>query len=428
MTDPFVVPDSFWTEVTSLWKQAPRVWRRPFATPFGAEDDVFRALCALSARLDTGDTSIQPRVFVEDKQAGFSIERHAARPDDGDLGGFERRLLAGLGGRELGMVIGDAAILDDVLWRRAVRFLRGLHAALARSGGGIPAGGSHAEIFFGNYQRSFFGVHKDRLETFTFVVRGRKRFLTWPYEALLALPGVPADAPLHAFAFDDLDLAALRDQAVVLEGGPGDVLFWPASWWHVAESVEEGFVTTLTLACAPSTMLAAGSPLRLAQEGFDEAGKDGYYTEDPALPEVSGPDGARAAIAAVESALDGVLADETFQRARRDATLAWLSASGFKRGPDRLPLPELVPTDRLVADAQIVYADVEEDGFTCAVNGILLQSMPNFLPLVEHLNGGGTFTVAELVERFGGGDGQPAPEELVEALAHLTSARALRLV
>ncbi|MDP2306323.1 MAG: cupin-like domain-containing protein [Pseudomonadota bacterium] len=424
MTDPFVVPPSFWAEVsTSLWKQAPRVWRRPFDPAYGAEHEVFRALCALTARLDTGDASIQPRVFLDDKQAGFSLDRHSARPDDVDLAGFERRLLAGLGGRELGMVIGDAAILDDVLWRRAVHFLRGLHAAV-----GTPAGGSHAEIFFGNYQRSFFGAHKDRLETFTFVVRGRKRFLTWPYEALLGLPGVPPDAPLHAFAFDDLDLAPLRDQAVVLEGGPGDVLFWPASWWHVAESVEEGFVTTLTLACAPSTMLAAGSPLRLAQEGFDEAGKDGYYTEDPELPDARGPEGTRAAIDAVEAALARVLEDETFQRGRREATLAWLSASGFKRGPDRLPLPELVPTDRLVADAQILYADITEDAFTCAVNGILLQSTPKFVELVEHINGGGMFTVAELVERFAGGDDQPAADELVEALAHLTSARALRLL
>ncbi|MES2638397.1 MAG: cupin-like domain-containing protein [Myxococcota bacterium] len=426
MTDPFVVPESFWQEVaTSLWKQAPRVWRRPFATPYGTEDDVFRALCALTARLDTGDTSIQPRVFVDDKQAGFSLDRHAARPDDVDLDGFERRLRAGLGGREFGMVIGDAAILDGTLWRHAVQFLRGLHAAV-----GTPAGGSHAEVFFGNYQRSFFGVHKDRLETFTFITRGRKRFLTWPYEALLGLPDAPQDVPLHAFSFNEVDLAPLREQAVVLEGGPGDVLFWPASWWHVAESVEEGFVTTLTLACAPSTMLAAGSPLRLAQEGFDESGKEGYYVEDPALPLVRGPEATKQAIADVESALTRVLEDPTFQRARRDATLAWLSAEGFKRGPDRLPLPELVGTDRLVTDAQIVYGDLDEDGFTCAANGILLQSLPSFLPLVEHLNAhpNAVRTVAELVAHFAGAEGQPSAEELTEGLAHLTAARALRRI
>lgn len=424
MPDAFVIPDWFWHEVaTERWRTAPQVWRQPFAVPYCTEDDVFRALRGLTERLDKGDAGIQPRVFVEDKQVGFSLDRHAVRPDDGDLAGFERRLLAGLAGREMGMVVGDAAVLDDTLWRRALAFLRGLHAAV-----GTPAGGAHAEVFFGNYQRSFFGVHKDRLETFTFVVRGRKRFLLWPYEALLDLPDVPPDAPLHAFSFDDVDLAPLRDQAVVLEGGPGDVMFWPASWWHVAESADDGFVTTVTLATAPSTMLAAGSPLRLAQAGFDEAGRDGYYTEDPVLPVVRNATGARAAVAAVEAALVRTLEDPMFQAARRNATLAWLSTEGFKLGPERLPLPELAPTDRVHVDAPILYDEVGDDGFTCATNGILLQSLPAFLPLVDHLNDGGTFTVGELVEQFSGGDGRPAPEELVEALAHLTAARALRVV
>ncbi|MFN7144933.1 MAG: cupin-like domain-containing protein, partial [Myxococcota bacterium] len=327
----FHVPASFFEEVAaSLWRKAPRVWRAPFVTPYGTEDDVFRALCALTERLDGGDASIVPRVYVADRPAGFSLDRHAARPEDVNLPGFERRLLDGLRGREIGMVIGDAAVLDDVLWRRAQHFLRGLHRAV-----GTPPGGAHAEVFFGNYQRSFFGVHKDRLETFTFVVRGRKRFLAWRWEDLLDVADISPDAPLHAFGFEDLDVAALRDRAVVLEGGPGDVLFWPASYWHVAEQVPEaegggGFVTTLTLAVAPSTMLAAGSPLRLAEEGFDEAGKDGYYTEDPSLAPVRGPADAEAAVNAVESALARVLVDPVFVRARRDATLAWLSTNGLK--------------------------------------------------------------------------------------------------
>ncbi len=421
MPDPFVVPDSFWEEVaTSLWRNAPRVWRQPFDVPYATEEDAFRALCGLTARLDAGETDIQPRVYVGDKPAAFSYDRHAARPDDGGFAGYEARLFAGLRGRELGMVIADSVALDDVLWRRALAFLRGLHAAV-----GTPPGGSHAEIFLGNYQRSFFGVHKDRLETFTFVVRGRKRFLAWPYEVLLEAGAVPPDAPLHAFSFDEFDIDAWRDRAVVLEGGPGDVMFWPASWWHVPEAADEGFVTTLTLACAPSTMLQAGAPLRIAQAGFEEAGRDAYYTEDPTFPVVRGPADARAGVAAVESALERVLADPVFAKARRAAALQWLSAMGFKRGPERLPLPELTPEDRLEAIAPILYDEVDEDGFACAASGILLQSLPAFLPLIERVNGGGIFTVGELVAELAGGDGQPTAEDLVEALCHLTAARAL---
>lgn len=419
----FSVPPAFWSQVAGLWRTAPRVWRRPLPVPYGEEADVFRALCALTERLDAGDTAIQPRVFVDDRQVGFSLDRHAARPEDGDLAGFERRLLTSARGTEVGMVIGDAAVLDERLWRHAQTFLRGLYAAL-----GTPPGGAHAEIFFGNYQRSFFGVHKDRLETFTFVVRGRKRFLAWPYEALRHLPDVPEEGELHGFNFGEVDIDALRDRAVVLEGEPGDVMFWPAGWWHVAESADEGFAWTLTLACAPSTMLAAGSPLRLAQEGFDEAGKDGYYVEDPSLPLVTGPVGCREAVEAVEAALARTLADPVFVRARKAATLQWLSTMGFKRGPERRPIPELAPEDVLEAEAPILYDEIDEDGFPCATNGILLTTLPAFLPLVDRINEGGTFVVGALVETFAGGEGQPSAEELVEALAHLVGARALRVL
>ncbi|MFN7145218.1 MAG: hypothetical protein ACK4YP_15700, partial [Myxococcota bacterium] len=142
---------------------------------------------------------------------------------------------------------------------------------------------------------------------------------------------------------------------------------------------------------------------------------------------------AEAAVNAVESALARVLVDPVFVRARRDATLAWLSTNGLKRGPERRPLPELSVGSVLVSDSPILYLpsaveDGGDDGFTCAANGILLQTLPSFLPLVDHLNEGGTFTVADLVERLAGGDGQPSAEELVEALAHLVSARALRVM
>ncbi len=417
------VPAAFFAEVArDCWMRRPAQWSQPFATPYASEDEVMAGLLALREALERGDDSTRPRVFSGDRQIGFSLDRHLPTAEDVDLAGFEARLRAERSGPDTGMVIGEFARLTPALWGRAMDFLRGLYTAL----GAMPPGGAHAEVFFGDYARSFFGLHKDRLETFTFIVRGRKRFLLWPYEALADQPGVLADRPLHAFNFDDIDLSALRPGACILEGGPGDVLFWPASAWHVAEEAAPGFVTTLTLAVAPSTMLAAGSPLRIAAEGFDEAGRDAYYTLDPALPLPHSPPGGRAGVLAVEAALQRVLVDPTFVAARRAAALGWLSTQGFARGPERLELAPLDRRDRLRVCSPILVLEADESTLVAAANGILLSSTPPFLPLVEALTLGRVIGVGDLVDSLRAAQPE-GPDEgaLIEALRHLVAAHAL---
>lgn len=421
MLDSFTLPPDFLREVAdTLWGRAPRAWRAPFAAPFATEADVFRALLTLTDRLDGGETTIHPRVFRGIEPAGFHLGVHAARAEDGDLAGFQARLADT--GAEVGMVVAEAMALDPVLWRRARRFQHALHAEV-----GMPAGGAHAEIFMGNYVRSFFGVHKDRLETFTFIVRGRKRFLVWPFEALAELGGLPPDAPLHASRIDDMDVDAWREHAVVLEGGPGDVLFWPASYWHVAEDVEGGFVTTLTLAFGPSAMLAAGSPFRLAEAGAKAAGDDAYATDDAAAPAVVGPDDVPGALAAAEERLRSWMADPVLAQSHRDAVLVWLSTGGFKVGPEQLPVPELAPEDWIASDAAcpILWDEPHEDGFPCAANGIVLTTTPAFVPLCRALNAGGRFRVGDLMAGFSDGEGAPSAEDVRAALCQLASAHAV---
>lgn len=422
--DSFEAPADFLDAVAEThWLRRPGAWAAPFPAPYATEAEVFDGLVALRGRIESGEEEVFPRVFGGDRPAAFEVARHLPRAEDGDLAGFEARVAAERATADTGMVVGDAATLTPTLWRRAMGFLGGLYARV-----GMPAGGAHAEVFFGDYARSFFGVHKDRLETFTFVVRGRKRFLVWPLEVLAEAAGLDDGATFHAFNFDNLDLAPYRAQATVLEGGPGDVLYWPASHWHEAVQSAPGFVTTLTLALAPSTMLAAGSPLRLAQEGFDEAGRDGYAPLDPALPAPRDGAAVQAAIARVEASLTRVLTDPRFVAAREDATLQWLSAMGFKRGPVRLAVPTLDPDDRLTVLSPVLQGTPREGGVTCAANGILLASDPAYLPLVERLSAGGTHRVGDLVAAFASTEGHPTAEGVVEALAHLTAAHALGLV
>lgn len=350
---------------------------------------------------------------------GFYLDRHAARPEDETLAGYERRLSGHVGERGFGMVVADAMALDLELWRRARRFLAALYPRV-----GMPPGGAHSEIFMGNYRRSFFGVHKDHLETFTFVIRGRKRFLAWPYEMFLDLPDVAPGRELRAFRLDDFDLEPWRDQAIVLEGGPGDVFYWPAGYWHVAEDETGEFVTTLTLSFGMTSARCPGSPFRLAEEGYSEAADDGHYPPEPTLPPTLSPESVSPAITAAFERLQSAIADPAITTSRREALLIWLSNGGFKRGPEKRPLPDLQPEDWILSDAScpILWDEPNEEGFPCAVNGIVLVTLPQFLPLCRLLNEGGRFQVGALMARFSEGEGAPEAEEIREALCHLASA------
>ncbi len=409
------------------WDRHPRAWRRPVEPPLFDADDAFRALLESARRFDQlGVSTFLPRVFLDGGPRGYDIGRDAPRPEDGDLAGYIARLSARLGSGELGLVQEDIPALDFGVWTRATRLLRALYERV-----GMPPGGAHSEIFFGNYRRAFFKLHKDSLHTLTFVLHGRKRFLLWPWETFADQPGVHEGGERGQHMFEDLDEGPWRDQAVVLEGGPGDVFFWPASWWHLAEAADDGFTATLTLAVAPSSRHAPGSPFRMLEDASTELFDVAAMTEDPPLPaRIAGPAVTLGALDAKWEEVKRHLEAPDIEAAWREQALSWLSSAGLRRIPERLPLPELALED--VIDATdprpILWAQANDDGFPCAVNGIVLTALPPFLPLVELLNAGGRWTVGELLARLAGGEDQPAPEDLLEALQHLGAARAFEVV
>src|SRR5207245_3009425 len=81
------------------------------------------------------------------------------------------------------------------------------------------------ELFVSNNRLTPFGIHRDPASNFTLVVQGRKRMRLWPEAFFTRRP--PMDAESYA---------AHLGQALTLEGEPGDLLYWPSSYWHVAES------------------------------------------------------------------------------------------------------------------------------------------------------------------------------------------------
>ena len=420
----FVLPDAVLDAITAdHWATRPGVWRAPSAVPYATPDALLAALRGLFAQLDGGDTIVVPRVYADARPVGFRLDAHL--PAEGEsFAAWEDRLREWARGRELGMVVQEAQSLGGPLWSSALSVARAIYRRR-----GMTPGGAHSEIFLGNYRRSFFHVHKDSLETLTFVVRGRKRFLVWPYEVFADRPEVFEGGEGAQINLDpDLDYGPYRDKAIVLEGGPGDVLFWPASYWHVAEGVDDAFVTTVTVAFFPSSTRSAGCPFRLANEAIVRFAADGFVSEDPSYPAPVDAQGVAGVVDGLDATLHRLLEDPTVRRARREFALMWTTAMGFRRVPEEGAAPDLEPAHVIEIDPEnpLRWVDVDEDAFPTSVNGLVVTATRAYLPLVEHLNRGGRFVVGALLDTFA--RDSLSEQDVLDALGALGAVRYFRVI
>ena len=88
-------------------------------------------------------------------------------------------------------------------------------------------------LFLRNHPTTSFGVHKDRASVFAFLLSGRKKILAWEEHGYR---GEPFSSRYSAFLTN----------AQLLEGNPGDVLYWPSTHWHVGEA-EPGFSMSINV-------------------------------------------------------------------------------------------------------------------------------------------------------------------------------------
>ena len=134
-------------------------------------------------------------------------------------------------------MVNEIHCLDFQLWLDTLPFLQRVFRST-----GVPSSVS-LDLFLGNYRLSPFGIHKDNQDVITFIVLGNKRFYLWPSEHFSHRPelaGVPAREHAHRVlqipVADGAEYAAIVKEAIVVHGQPGDVMFWPASYWHCADN------------------------------------------------------------------------------------------------------------------------------------------------------------------------------------------------
>jgi 50S ribosomal protein L16 3-hydroxylase len=152
-------------------------------------------------------------------------------PRDGNLQSYLQRLHQVLGGREFALVLADAHLHNTNVERSTRRFVRGLFDE-----SGFPCGGYDCNLFVGHYGITPFGVHRGMMSVLTLPVVGEKRFLMWPREY----------GDTHADLHDAMQYPQHLPHAVDLTVAPGDLLYWPADYWHVKDNVP-AFTATLSM-------------------------------------------------------------------------------------------------------------------------------------------------------------------------------------
>lgn len=222
----------------------PTVFRDVLDRPLASSGEVFEAFLALMS----GEHRSSALRIAGNGQRQLDLDLDMLpRSADRSVAGYVTRLSRRVS--DPGIAVNHLQAGSSVLFGRVVPFLDALYSRI-----GVPTGGALLDLFAGTYRQSFVGLHKDEQDVFTFVLSGRKRFLLWPFETLADRFGVGEGARFRPHTLTEWGgrLETLRDDAMVVEAGPRDVIYWPSSYWHIAES-DGAFVSTLALGIFPRT-------------------------------------------------------------------------------------------------------------------------------------------------------------------------------
>jgi hypothetical protein len=294
------------------------------------------------------------------------------------------------GSREWGLCLTDPQIASAKIFRRLLVFLDSLYRHI-----GIPRGGCSPDLFMMNHKVSFFRLHKDAQDVFTFVIAGWRRFLLWPFDTFAGTAGLGADESRAPRLLFEVDHEAYRSQAVVLEATAGDLLYWPAEWWHVGESNGERAVSLAVGA------IHDANPTRLLVSAADRLGRR-RRDKLESLPWRSA-DGVEPTIAAYTDWMQDFLADSELWAEARRGLLSWGTRCGLKRIPP--PVRRSAPLDdaqwlAVTSPSAIAFDEGGEASLFCSIAGHDLVLTPGApaMALLAVLSRGGVHRVGALID------------------------------
>ncbi|WP_404867491.1 JmjC domain-containing protein [Kitasatospora griseola] len=382
-----------WDEFTAhYWDRRPVLIKAVRPAPFELRE-VFAAT-ALATR--------PPGPYRMPPTAQFAVGRFQQtepahwfpRPGDGAFDGYRRRLDAELAAfskeTRYALVVHAFHAFHAGQWERQRAFFDPLWERT-----GLPLSGAITTLFHGNYEHTPVGVHKDRFATFLFALEGHKRMRFW------------RERPWTEPVTTKLDYRPHLAASFTAEPEPGDLLYWPASYYHVGESVDGGAATSVNV----------GVPREAHRAVYDVddllLGRSRDAMVDPDVALVRLP-AATALLSVPEPPTDGALPEALEQTLRifRDyhdparmqdlvaaLSLGTLTASGLCPVPPPEPVRPLDDATTVRSRTRVLHQPVE-GALLCAANGHVLRSplTPQQIePLLHRLAEPQPLTVGELL-------------------------------
>lgn len=405
---PFAVETRFdWPRfVERYWEQRPVLFRANAAAPFELAETFEAATAAGRTHLQRSYSgSARPNIqFTAERLQQVFLRPWLPVPADGSLLGYRERVARRLGSQRYALVISTFHSFSFPLWSRARQFFAGLWEQV-----GIPLTGAITTLFHGNYEHTPSGVHRDRFTTFLFALQGRKRMRFWPAR--------PWSEPVSTL----IDYRPYLDRSFSVDVEPGDLLYWPASYYHVGEGVGDDVATSINIGVPRTEHRTVYTLDDLLLGTIDESDLADQDRARSRLARVNGTplmrgilDGGRLSSAlpaplqrAVRAFRDVTRPRETAQHIR---TL-WLgrtTATGFEPVPAPAREPRLTDEHRVRADPQFPIqwtraATGRRSGeWLCSANGHVVRVAGHAgLPrLLATLNTGRPARVADLLRRF----------------------------
>jgi hypothetical protein len=214
------LPPATWQAfVDRSWEKWPDVMHKVTPGPLVDADVLLSALQAAARAHRAGQPDV-PFVTWVDSRKQDTVDPLLPLDSDTSLVRYMERLHRELNGREFTLLLANPHLFDRRIKRTTSDFL---DALLARTG--IPCGGVDTGIFLGRYGQTPFGVHRGQMSVMTFPVVGTKRFLLWER----------GYGEANADIRDALQYDRHLPRAIEKIATAGDVLYWPADFWHIAD-------------------------------------------------------------------------------------------------------------------------------------------------------------------------------------------------
>jgi ribosomal protein L16 Arg81 hydroxylase len=385
----FGLSREFWYNFfAQSWARYPRILRQPIRELLARPHEVLRALIQASDQYREGEQTPPIGFFIEYAKQLVDVPRYLPESWDISLQAYAARVDKALEHRKFGLITEHFQIYDSNIWFRIREFLQGLYEFT-----GLPGEDTKATLFFGNYDRTPFGLHKESSHHFLFVLHGRKRIRLWPKKYF-----TKSDRIEHSIEYDNHN-----HDSILLEGNPGDILYWPSGHWHIEESAADRELSmglSIELFMDSRRTIVGWNTIGELIQAQIQTREDSSVFFDPKnhqlnlefLPEL---------VKQSKRVLQEAVNDPSLDQAVEVTALNYLSAMGFTRVPVLSLESTLVENDMIsgVPGSPILWMDWIDEQVVCSVNGhaFTMPDSEEYLNILKKLNCGSSGTVRKFI-------------------------------